>query len=89
LYQDLVARQDIFGGSLLQWNECGSKKVVLQVESTSEFQQLTVKAEKSGLPFATIEDAGLTQVPSGSRTVLAVFGAVSDVDVVTGHLRLL
>lgn len=23
LYQDLVARQDIYGGSLLQWNECG------------------------------------------------------------------
>ncbi len=23
LYQDLVARQDIYGGALLQWSECG------------------------------------------------------------------
>jgi len=89
LYQDLVARQDIFGGSLLQWNECGSKKVVVHCDSTSEFEQLTVKAEKSGLPFATIEDAGLTQIPAGSRTVLAIFGLDRDVDAVTGQLRLL
>jgi len=89
LYQDLVQRQDIFGGSLLQWNENGSRKVVLHCDSPSEFEQLAVKAEKSGLPFTTIEDAGLTQIPSGSRTVLAIFGAVSDVDAVTGHLRLL
>lgn len=47
-----------------------------------------MKAEKSGLLFSTIEDAGLTQIPAGSRTVLAVFGSVSDVDAVTGHLRL-
>lgn len=26
LYQDLVARQDIYGGALLQWSECGYGK---------------------------------------------------------------
>ncbi|CAL8097380.1 unnamed protein product [Orchesella dallaii] len=88
LYQDLVTRQDVYGGPLLQWNECGSKKIVLQCENASEFEQLTVKAEKSGLPCTTIEDAGLTQIPAGSRTVLAVFGLVNDVDAVTGNLRL-
>jgi peptidyl-tRNA hydrolase len=30
----------------------------------------------------------LTQIPAGSQTVLAVFGVVSDVDKVTGHLKI-
>jgi peptidyl-tRNA hydrolase len=33
-------------------------------------------------------DAGRTEVAPGSETVMAVFGAVSAVDRVTGHLHL-
>lgn len=46
-------------------------------------------AEKEGLPFTVIQDAGHTQIPSGSQTVLAIFGLVKDVDKVTGQLKLL
>lgn len=34
-------------------------------------------------------DAGRTQVQRGSKTVLAIFGEVSQVDTCTGHLKLL
>jgi len=89
IYQDLISKQDLFGGPLLQWNENGSRKIVLQCETTEELNELASNAEKIGLPFSLIQDAGHTQIPAGSQTVLAVFGVVKEVDKVTGTLKLL
>lgn len=36
-----------------------------------------------------VQDAGYTQIPAGSRTILGVFGPVEAVDSVTGSLKLL
>ncbi|XP_073006977.1 uncharacterized protein [Typha latifolia] len=47
-------------------------------------------ADRCGLPTHVVADAGRTQVLSGSRTVLAIGpGRKSDIDSVTGKLRLL
>ena len=58
-------------------------------ESTKQLEQLKERADALNLPNEIIRDAGRTEVEPGSKTVLAIFGSVSEVDKVTSHLRLL
>lgn len=76
---------------LLQaWEDGGQAKVVLKVDSEQDMQKLAEEALKKEVPVCSVRDAGRTQVPSGSLTVVAVGPArVTDVDKVTGHLKLL
>lgn len=51
---------------------------------------LAAQAEAAGMPYYIVHDAGRTQIPAGSQTVLAIGPAPkSTVDKITGHLRLL
>ena len=53
-------------------------------------EELADKATRLGLPCYMVADAGRTQIESGSITVLAVGpGSVSEVNQVTGNLKLL
>ncbi len=48
------------------------------------------KARKKGLCTYIVQDAGLTQIEAGSKTVLTIGpGRVEEVDEVTGGLKLL
>jgi len=89
LYQNLVSDQEEYGGPVLQWIENGSKKVVLRCDNDAHLTALAKKCEEMGLPHSIISDAGLTEVPSGSQTVLSIFGVSSNVDKVSGKLSLL
>ncbi len=72
------------------WKKGGQKKVVLRVATLQELFELKESARKHGLPAALITDAGLTEVPPGTITVLGIGPAgASDLDKITGHLRLL
>jgi PTH2 family peptidyl-tRNA hydrolase len=52
--------------------------------------QLKARAVSLGIPTFEVHDAGRTQIAAGSKTILAIGPAVrSDIDKVTGHLRLL
>ena len=71
------------------WLTSGQKKVCLKT-TQDELLELEKDAVKSGIQTVRINDAGKTQIPSGSLTVIA-FGPAQDgeLEQLTGHLKLL
>ncbi|CAH8502935.1 unnamed protein product [Schistosoma turkestanicum] len=77
-------------GILEAWEAQGQPKIVLRVENYEEMLKLSNKAESLGLVNSIIHDAGHTQVPEGTATVLGIGPALaSDIDSVSGGLKLL
>ncbi|PGG98283.1 peptidyl-tRNA hydrolase [Helicocarpus griseus UAMH5409] len=74
---------------LRRWERGGQAKVALQVKSEEEMMLLQAQAVSLGLCARVIQDAGRTQIVSGSRTVLGILGPKGVVDGVTGGLKLL
>jgi len=73
-----------------RWQREGAKKVVVRVESLAEFFPLKEKAEDLGLVTSLVVDAGHTEIPAGTQTVLGIGPAPNNViDQVTGELALL
>lgn len=72
------------------WKDGGQKKVVLRAATLQELFELKESARKHGLPNFLVTDAGLTEVPPGTITVLGIGPAdVVELDKLTGHLKLL
>ncbi|KAG8178817.1 hypothetical protein JTE90_015370 [Oedothorax gibbosus] len=75
---------------LKKWVKSGQRKVVVKVEDEEQMLDLAVKAKRAGLVTSIVCDAGRTQIPSGSKTVLGVGpGNEQLIDSITGHLKLL
>ena len=75
---------------LREWRRQGQKKVAVRVANEAELVKVYNEARALGLPASLIADAGLTELPPGTRTAVAVGPAPSQlVDRVTGRLRLL
>ncbi len=73
-----------------EWLSEGAKKIVLRCESEEELLRYANEAMKKGLPVAIIRNAGLTEVPPGTLTAIAIGPAPSgSVDKITSHLKLL
>jgi PTH2 family peptidyl-tRNA hydrolase len=73
-----------------KWQREGAKKVVVKVDCLDEFFSLKEKAEKLGICTSIISDAGHTEIPEGTQTVLGIGPAPSNlIDQVTGELPLL
>lgn len=72
------------------WFKTGQKKICVKGDSAQHLEQLSIDAKKNGLLANKIHDAGHTQIPAGSFTVLAL-GPCRDEDVetITGDLKLL
>ncbi|XP_027759117.1 peptidyl-tRNA hydrolase 2, mitochondrial [Empidonax traillii] len=74
---------------LKQWECCGQPKIVLKAPDEEALAQLLAEAKRLGLTVSLIQDAGLTQIAPGSRTVLGIGPGPADViDEVSGHLKL-
>lgn len=76
--------------AIQKWLEQGQPKIVLKVNSPADLEQLQARAELLGIRSQPVFDAGHTQIPSGSLTVLGL-GPASDEKLhqVVGHLKLL
>ena len=72
------------------WLASGQKKICLKIPDDSAFESLMNQAREQQIPFSLVRDAGHTQIPKGSLTVLAL-GPYdeSELDGLTGHLKLL
>ncbi|TFK76858.1 PTH2-domain-containing protein [Pluteus cervinus] len=72
------------------WERTGQAKIALKATSEEQLLELMAVAKSLNLCARTIQDAGRTQVASGSRTVLGIGPApVELINEVTGALRLL
>ncbi len=76
--------------ALQAWLSSGQKKVCLKGDDADQLLALEKQAKEAGLLTSKIHDAGHTQIPSGSLTVLAI-GPCQDelVEKITGTLKLL
>eukprot|EP00010_Vexillifera_abyssalis_P008360 CAMPEP_0201544486 /NCGR_PEP_ID=MMETSP0173_2-20130828/1103_1 /ASSEMBLY_ACC=CAM_ASM_000268 /TAXON_ID=218659 /ORGANISM="Vexillifera sp., Strain DIVA3 564/2" /LENGTH=157 /DNA_ID=CAMNT_0047952615 /DNA_START=20 /DNA_END=489 /DNA_ORIENTATION=+ len=52
------------------WETFGTAKVTLKVNSFEEIKQVEAAAKEKGLPTYLVQDAGRTQIPAGTYTVL-------------------
>jgi len=72
------------------WSAAGQKKIALVAPTLDDLEALARKARGLGIPWVMIEDAGLTEVPPGTKTCLGLGPAASsEIDAVTGGLPLL
>jgi PTH2 family peptidyl-tRNA hydrolase len=78
----------------LQWLEAwragGAKKIALVVPTLEELEALRRRAVAKGILNVVVQDAGLTEVPPGTKTCLGLGPAPSsELDPITGSLPLL
>ena len=72
------------------WQREGGKKAVVKVERLEDFFPLKEKADGLDIMTSIIEDAGHTEIPAGTKTVLGIGPAPNNlIDQVTGALPLL
>ncbi|MFW9926218.1 MAG: peptidyl-tRNA hydrolase Pth2 [Candidatus Thorarchaeota archaeon] len=84
--QARVHKQDVWRA----WLREGQKKVAVKVTSEEELLELRRQAVTKNLPYALIRDAGMTELPPGTITVLGIGPAKAEIiDEVTGELKLL
>ncbi len=71
------------------WSQSGQMKVVLQVPDFTKLSQIKVDCLKNGIPCVEINDAGRTQLPPGTTTVLGIGPWwTREIDKITGELKL-
>lgn len=73
-----------------KWQNEGAKKAVLKVETEQDFYELKQKAKDLKIVAHIISDAGHTEIPAGTKTVIGIGPAPDNIiDQVTGELPIL
>ena len=91
LYDDIMNGDDEYHIEALNyWNIFGAKKIVLKCDNYETMKQVAIQAKQSQLPFILISDAGHTQIPAGSVTVLGIGPDSSEkINKLTGNFKLM
>lgn len=73
-----------------EWYDGGQAKIAVKVKSLDELMKVKKHAEDLDLPIVQVDDRGLTQLPPGTTTCIAIGPAPTElVDKVTKDLKLL
>lgn len=73
-----------------EWIDTGEKKIVLKVSDEEALVKLFKAFEFKKIPCALVSDAGLTQLPPGTKTALGIGPwKAPDIDLFTKGLKLL
>ena len=76
--------------NLEQWFTTGQKKVCVKGRDAEHLLELEQQAKAAGILTTLVHDAGHTQIPSGSLTVLALGPDIeATLEEITGELKLL
>lgn len=72
------------------WLWGGMKKICVRADSEEELLEIHAEAKRCGLPSFLVTDAGHTEFNGPTNTCIAIGPAEdAEVDLVTGHLKLL
>jgi PTH2 family peptidyl-tRNA hydrolase len=75
--------------ALRTWEISGCAKIALKCPTQDELEIIAAEAVERDIPIYLVEDAGRTQTAAGSRTVLGLGPAPTNVfENVTSHLKL-
>ena len=75
--------------SLDRYRREGARKIVCKVPDEESLRKILGHAKKSGLVCYLVKDAGHTEIPPGTVTVVGIGpGPRSDIDKITGDLQL-
>jgi len=75
---------------LKKWQDGGGKKAVVLVERESDFYPLIEKAKSLDVVYDLVSDAGHTEIPFGTKTVVGFGPGPSNIiDQITGDLSLM
>ena len=73
LYDDIFESNNYYQKNALDyWFNLGQKKVVLKADNLEIMLEVVKKCKESKLQYCMITDAGHTQIPAGSITVLGI-----------------
>ena len=91
LYDEIMNGNDeYYIEAINYWSTFGAKKIVLKCENYDIMKQVAVQAKQSKIPFILISDAGHTQIPAGSVTVLGIGPDTSEkINKLTGQFKLM
>ena len=71
-----------------RWQSSGGRKICLAVDSLDLLKELMIKANSAGLITHMVKDAGHTEIPPGTITVLGIGPAPkSSINALTGELK--
>lgn len=88
--QTLLSAGSVIPHIVDAWLAQGQKKVCVKAANEQQMNELSSRAKQAKLHTSKTIDAGHTQIPKGSYTVLAIGpGYESEIDEITGHLSLL
>ena len=77
------------GDLLPRWRSEGARKIALKVPDEDSLNHLYGEATDAGLVTYLVKDAGHTEIPPGTLTVVGILGPRRSVDILVGDLPLL